>query len=293
MGQALHTLQDSFTHTFRTHGSRTEEEDGRRVTTVLNWIDFAENDHREGRDGPPHEAALDQCRDIDDFREDRVEMAIEASKDLLRAALDPSTDAEEKELAVDEVLSKWMQFEPGCDFDNRWCDAPERSYTDPTGCTCRVPFATPPGRSSAPLAFVLLGLVVALRCRLRRARRRTATLFALALVLIATTARAQDEPDAPSPPGETPTEPASAPEATETETETATATATEPATATATEHETAAEPETDTATTLADDLILVVDPADVAYAIPHLSGAPLSYRQYRLTVSLQWGGLAN
>ena len=35
---------------------------------------------------------------------------------------------------------------------------------------------------------------------------------------------------------------------------------------------------------------LIVDPADVAIPVPQLRGAPLTYRQYRATVGLQWGG---
>jgi hypothetical protein len=34
---------------------------------------------------------------------------------------------------------------------------------------------------------------------------------------------------------------------------------------------------------------LIVDPSDVIYAVPHLTGAPLLYRQYRFTIGLQFG----
>ncbi len=34
----------------------------------------------------------------------------------------------------------------------------------------------------------------------------------------------------------------------------------------------------------------VFDPADVALPIPHLNGAPLSYREYRLTLGFEIGG---
>ena len=40
---------------------------------------------------------------------------------------------------------------------------------------------------------------------------------------------------------------------------------------------------------LVDGVYLVIDPADVSMPIPHLTGAPLSYRQYRFTVGLQIG----
>lgn len=41
---------------------------------------------------------------------------------------------------------------------------------------------------------------------------------------------------------------------------------------------------------LGDQLSLVIDPAQVAVPIPHLTGAPLSYRQYRFMIGLQFGG---
>jgi hypothetical protein len=34
---------------------------------------------------------------------------------------------------------------------------------------------------------------------------------------------------------------------------------------------------------------LILDPADVAYPLPQLSGAPFGYLQYRFTLGLQWG----
>jgi hypothetical protein len=36
-------------------------------------------------------------------------------------------------------------------------------------------------------------------------------------------------------------------------------------------------------------LYLILNPADVAFPVPHLTGAPLSYRQYRFTIGVQFG----
>lgn len=130
MGQALHTLQDSFTHTFRTA-------DGKRVTTVLNWIDFANQDLSERRDGPPHMVALDQCDSIDPFRARRLDLAREASVQLLRAVLRPGRSALERERDVDLVLDEYLSGETECSYDTRWCDAPENAYRDQLGCGCR------------------------------------------------------------------------------------------------------------------------------------------------------------
>lgn len=38
-----------------------------------------------------------------------------------------------------------------------------------------------------------------------------------------------------------------------------------------------------------DQFTLVIDPAQVAVPVPHLTGAPLSYRQYRFMIGLQFG----
>ena len=34
---------------------------------------------------------------------------------------------------------------------------------------------------------------------------------------------------------------------------------------------------------------LVIDPADIAFPVPHISGAPLSYREYRFTFGIEFG----
>ena len=36
-------------------------------------------------------------------------------------------------------------------------------------------------------------------------------------------------------------------------------------------------------------LSVIFDPADVAYPLPQLRGAPFGYLQYRFTIGLQWG----
>ena len=40
---------------------------------------------------------------------------------------------------------------------------------------------------------------------------------------------------------------------------------------------------------LGDYIYLVLDPADFSVPIPHVTGAPLIYRQYRITVGMQFG----
>lgn len=203
LGQALHTLQDSFTHTFRS-------DDRRRVKVVLNWSDFAEGNLDERRDGPPHIVAMDQCRDQDERLRPRLEdlkaSALTASEDLLYAALAGSTQG--RSAAVDDVLDDWMQVEPGCNFDNGWCEAPEVALIEGPGCACRL---APGARRSSPraaYAFVFGCLiVVALRQRgsnRSRARGRHACSAVLLAVLLASTPRPLAAQDAPPPVGDAP-----------------------------------------------------------------------------------------
>ncbi|MBI3185678.1 MAG: hypothetical protein HYZ28_26360 [Myxococcales bacterium] len=128
MGQALHALQDSFTHTFRT-------EDGQRVKAVLNWVEFANDALEEQRDGPAHMLALDKCDDANPLRKRNRVLATEASTKLMLAALDPDRPLSVKQAAIDRLLDESLGYEAGCSHFSRWCDAPEQMYRDPLGCS--------------------------------------------------------------------------------------------------------------------------------------------------------------
>ena len=58
MGQAIHGVEDSFTHTYRTA-------DGMQITAVMNWVDKADGTFDEARDGPAHATRMDACDDSD------------------------------------------------------------------------------------------------------------------------------------------------------------------------------------------------------------------------------------
>src|SRR5512133_243535 len=47
MGQAIHAVEDSFTHTYRTA-------DQLQITVALNWIDESNGTYKQSRDGPAH-----------------------------------------------------------------------------------------------------------------------------------------------------------------------------------------------------------------------------------------------
>jgi len=181
MGQAIHAIEDSFTHTYRSA-------DETHITVVLNWIDKVDGTLVESRDGPAHATQLDRCDDPDAIRATRRQLATLAAVGVLRATLDPQSTPDQKMAAVDAVLDTYLSYSPGCTFDNVWCNAPERAYAD-AGCGCHL------GRSDGSPRGALTGGVAVLIGLARRARRRRSTaVAACALVLVALapgTARAQ------------------------------------------------------------------------------------------------------
>jgi uncharacterized protein (TIGR03382 family) len=182
MGQAIHALEDSFSHTYRTA-------DGMNVTVALNWIDEAAGTLVESRDGPRHVSELDACDDADALRAGRRLLAIEAAVALLRETLDTTRSKDQKMTATDAILTRYVSTSPGCTFDNGWCDAPERQYKNAskTGLGC----ASTGG--AGPMSGVLALLALALRPRRRRTAPPgvTALLVMGALLLPAGAAQAQ------------------------------------------------------------------------------------------------------
>src|SRR3954465_4601887 len=85
IGQAIHAVEDSFTHAYRSA-------DGMQISVVLNWVDGANGQLVPATDGPPHASELDGCDDPDDLRRRRRLLATEAAAEILRATLDPGSD---------------------------------------------------------------------------------------------------------------------------------------------------------------------------------------------------------
>jgi hypothetical protein len=158
MGQAIHAVEDGFTHTYRTA-------DELKVTVVLNWIDQVNGTLVESRDGPGHATELDRCDDPDALRKTRHELATEAATAMLRATLDPKMTPAEKMATVDTVLDTYLSYSPGCTFDNHWCHAPEAAYAN-TSCGCSA------GSTRGGLGATLSGIGLALLAMARRTRRR-------------------------------------------------------------------------------------------------------------------------
>ena len=170
IGQAIHAVEDSFSHTYRSVG------DPKKITVVLNWLDVVDESLVESRDGPAHATALDDCHGPDELRKTRTELALEASAALLRATLDPQSTAEQKMAAVDGALDTYLGYMPGCTFDNHWCDAPEIQFKDSTSCACSVG-SQGGDRSAAGCSMALALLALAVRARRRALAIATATLL--------------------------------------------------------------------------------------------------------------------
>ncbi len=187
IGKAMHTLQDSFSHTFRSP-------DRMKVRTVLNWIEYVNKNEVESRDGPVHRNGMDQCNNLDSLQTQNIDTATQASVDLLEATLDPKLTRAAKVAAVDALLEKYVSYEPGCTFDNGWCDAPERQYQVAAGCGCSAIGS----RSGGALAIGSFAFGAMFLAR-RRRRRAAAVVAALGLFALPGVARAQPSgSDAPT-----------------------------------------------------------------------------------------------
>lgn len=190
IGQAIHAIEDSFTHTYRTP-------DSMQITVVADWVDEANGSLAEATDGPPHATELDRCDDPDDLRKRRRELATEAATAVLRATLDPNQTNPQKMAAVEAILDKYLGYSPGCTFDNHWCQASERQYGNGQ-LSCSMARA---GRSSSGWGgAVMLGLLaLLLRVRRRSGRSNTVGMVLLFMgVSLATPALAETESGSPS-----------------------------------------------------------------------------------------------
>ncbi len=161
-GRGLHTIEDSFTHTFRSQADPT------RITVVLNWVEYVDKSLDEGRDGPAHMTELDRCDDPDDLRKQRRLLAIQAGASALEVLLDSTLDREAKGRGIDAVLDKYLAYDTGnqCSLANHWCDAPENAYAN-SGCACATAGLAADTHGGSWLAALGLGALM-----LSRRRRR-------------------------------------------------------------------------------------------------------------------------
>lgn len=173
IGRALHALQDGYTHTFRSPA------DG-RVRHVLNWIDKARrSDYDRERDGYNHIGVLDDCSRSQEASVLRTTRATAASAALLDAVRDDTGGVDGRLERAEAVLDIYLELEPGCTYDNGWCDAQERFETS---CSSG-------GGSAGTLLFVGLALL------LMRGRRRAALVAVFVAILCVSSVSRAESPD--------------------------------------------------------------------------------------------------
>jgi len=177
MGQALHALQDSFSHTVRT-------EDGRRIRHVLNYAESVGGTLDEDVDGHEHRSALDDCELGTPLLDARVSQATQASTALLQAVASAEGGRRGRLERVDAVLDEWLTFaeDDECVLDIDACNPPELAQSA-SGCTAG-------GRAGGGALVLMLGVLGCLA--FRRNSIGLAGLLAFASVLVASAASAQD-----------------------------------------------------------------------------------------------------
>jgi MYXO-CTERM domain-containing protein len=154
----MHTVQDSFTHTYRT-------DDHRSIVEVHNWIEDVTGDRRTDRDGPPHGEDIDECRCSRAWMLDLKDANHQASVDLLAVASMSGTRVE-REAALDAFLDAWMNHVPGCTADNGYCTSPDPGdrFTRPCGgCSIGDPTGGTRGGGAILAVLVVVGLLAARR----------------------------------------------------------------------------------------------------------------------------------
>jgi len=189
IGQAIHAIEDSFTHTYRSP-------DEMQITVNLDWVDEANGNLVEATDGPPHSTELDRCDDPDDLRQRRRELATEAATAVLRTTLDPNQTNDQKMAAVEVILDKYLSYSQGCTFDNNWCQATERQYGNGQ-FSCSM--GGPQRRTSGWGWAMILGLfALAGRARWRHGKKALMGMTVLLIVgFLPSRALAQPEPGGP------------------------------------------------------------------------------------------------
>ncbi len=177
LGQAMHALQDSFSHTVRT-------DDGRQVRHVLNYIEAASSEGLDiPVDGHEHMSALDDCELGTPLLDARVSQAMTASAELLRAAADGEGGREGRLARVRAVLDGWLTFAEGdpCVNDIDSCNPPELQQTE-AGCAA----GGRAGGGALALVMGVLGLIA-----FRRRAVGLAALFVFGGLLVGSVASAQ------------------------------------------------------------------------------------------------------
>jgi hypothetical protein len=184
VGRALHALQDSFTHAFRTP-------DGMRIRHVVNFVDSLHaSRYDEARDGHTHMSVLDDCSLDTEPARLRRRAATDATRELLAALRDNDRGRAGRLERVDAVLDTYLAIEPGCTAENAWCGADEPLEK----LTCS---ASPSGPSEGSRSALVLFVLAVIAIAMRRSRAAAAAVVVSAALLLTPTVRADGPPEEP------------------------------------------------------------------------------------------------
>ena len=164
-GVAVHTVEDSFSHTVRS-------DDLTRIRHVCNYIEAVTTDYDLERDGLRHSWAMDRC-DVEAAQ--LAAVARQAFDDFL-AVFATSGDIAWPGSRLDEFFGAWMTLEPGCDDANDYCGSKwaDLARTDPslpfweTLFGCDVVPGADRTLAAGPAAVLVLALLVLWIARRRR-----------------------------------------------------------------------------------------------------------------------------
>ena len=180
-GRAIHAVQDSFTHSFRSP-------DGRRIRHVFNWSDQVSCTLDEAHDGHGHETVLDDCQDGDPSEAERFELATQASSDLLSALTEPGSHAERAE-RIAAFLESWMSYEPDCTLENAYCESPVYDWLKHSSRSdkgiCDGPLNCANASPARPVGHGVLVATALALAALGRRRRKFLTTAGLGCALLA------------------------------------------------------------------------------------------------------------
>lgn len=129
LGTAMHTLQDSFSHTVRT-------DDLTQILHVMNFIDAVTDNYDASRDGLAHSYGMDECSEKNT---PILLSARAASEELLEIFI------RKNDQVFMDVEKDWLGYHQGCNLANRFCNSKWYSHvtSEPTepivGCHFMVP----------------------------------------------------------------------------------------------------------------------------------------------------------
>ena len=163
LGQAIHALQDAFTHAFRSP-------DKRQVRTVLNWVDWIRGERISG--GAGRVPARPGARRVRRLRRRGAGAAVGGQAGDLRA---PGGGGERRRgragrlARAGVVVDAWFGMGESCTAENRWCDAPEQHQVSVAGCgIAGTSSGDPGGGALGLLVFLTLLTLAGGRSRSRR-----------------------------------------------------------------------------------------------------------------------------